>query len=132
MASYDVVASNTYKAYFYHVIEISFDIALGPRVFSYVACFDVASNMCRALHYVGNAFFSGLSGGQMRRLSLAVALLSNPLVLFLDEPTTGRAVWVDPIKPRLNAPGTKRLKLKHDKLLSTSAFNFNLCCYTRD
>jgi hypothetical protein len=31
---------------------------------------------------------------------------------------------VDPINPELKAPGTKRLKLKCDILLSTSAFNF--------
>ena len=30
----------------------------------------------------------------------------------------GSAVQVDPIKPTLKPPGTKRLKLKYDKLLS--------------
>ena len=38
---------------------------------------------------------------------------------------------VDPIKPTLKAPGTKRLKLLYDKLLSTSAFNFNFRCYIK-
>jgi hypothetical protein len=38
----------------------------------------------------------------------------------------GRAVQVDPIKPTLKAPGTKRLKLKHDEPLSRFAFKFNL------
>ena len=36
---------------------------------------------------------------------------------------------VDPIKPTLKAPGTKRLKLKYDKVLSSFAFKFNLRRY---
>jgi len=41
----------------------------------------------------------------------------------------GRAVQVDPSKPTLKAPATKRLKLKHDRLLSSFAFNFDLRHY---
>ena len=41
----------------------------------------------------------------------------------------GKAVQVVPIKPTLKAPGTKRLKLKCDRLLSTLAFKFNLRRY---
>jgi len=45
------------------------------------------------------------------------------------EMSLGRAVQVDPIKPKLKPPGTKLLKLKIDILLLTSAFKFNLRRY---
>ena len=39
-----------------------------------------------------NVFANNLSGGNKRKLSVAIAIIGNPPLIFLDEPSTG----VDP------------------------------------
>ena len=39
---------------------------------------------------------SSYSGGMKRRLSVAISLIGNPKIVFLDEPTTG----MDPVSRR--------------------------------
>ena len=64
-----------------------------------------------------NSYYKPLSGGQKQRLSIAVALVNNPKVLFLDEPTTGldpgsrRVLW-DEIK-RLREDGVTIILTTH-------------------
>lgn len=39
--------------------------------------------------YVGSSFTRGISGGQLKRLSIAVECITLPGLIFLDEPTSG-------------------------------------------
>jgi ABC-type multidrug transport system ATPase subunit len=56
-----------------HVSQIIDDLGL-------LACADTV---------VGGQLVRGLSGGEKKRTSVGIELISNPSVLFLDEPTTG-------------------------------------------
>lgn len=45
------------------------------------------------LHTNDNILFTFISGGQSRRVSLAISILHNPKIIILDEPTVG----IDPV-----------------------------------
>jgi ABC-2 type transport system ATP-binding protein len=53
----------------------------GARAAELLERFDLAD--------AGNRVVSGYSGGMRRRLDIAMSLVARPVVLFLDEPTTG-------------------------------------------
>lgn len=79
-------------------------------------------NVDEVIHSVGlvekeNALIRNLSGGQRRRLDVALGIIGNPELLFLDEPTTGfdpearRAFWA--LIQNLRSDGTTILLTTH-------------------
>ena len=62
--------------------------------------------------------YTKLSGGQKQRFSIAVALVNDPLVLFLDEPTTG----LDPQARRHAWDLVKRFKSEGRTILLTTHY----------
>ncbi len=79
-------------------------ITPGEAVAYYAALFDRPTLVDAVLERVvlldkKNDRFENLSGGQKQKLGLALALVSEPELLFLDEPTTGldpharRSIW---------------------------------------
>jgi len=71
-----------------------------------------------ALEEKARAYPQDLSGGQRQRLALALALVSDPQLMFLDEPTTG----LDPQSRRLLWETVLRLREQGRTILLTTHF----------
>jgi ABC-2 type transport system ATP-binding protein len=80
------------------------DLTVSECLRLFAGYFPDSRDVAETLELVGlegraNATASRLSGGQRRRLDVAMALIGNPELVFLDEPTTGfdpsarRAAW---------------------------------------
>lgn len=59
---------------------------LGKRVQDNIEALDL--DHCKET-IVGDEFQRGISGGELKRTSIGIELMSHPEILFLDEPTTG-------------------------------------------
>jgi ABC-2 type transport system ATP-binding protein len=71
-----------------------------------------------ALEEKARAYPQDLSGGQRQRLALALALVNDPRLVFLDEPTTG----LDPQSRRMLWDTIVRLRERGKTLLLTTHF----------
>lgn len=75
-----------------------------------------------ALQASARARTGTFSGGMRRRLSVAIALLGDPKVIYLDEPTTG----MDPVS-RWDAVGTSHWEVGGRGVRKGTPCPF--CCY---
>eukprot|EP00008_Paramoeba_atlantica_P007770 CAMPEP_0201489170 /NCGR_PEP_ID=MMETSP0151_2-20130828/21059_1 /ASSEMBLY_ACC=CAM_ASM_000257 /TAXON_ID=200890 /ORGANISM="Paramoeba atlantica, Strain 621/1 / CCAP 1560/9" /LENGTH=383 /DNA_ID=CAMNT_0047874663 /DNA_START=127 /DNA_END=1275 /DNA_ORIENTATION=- len=62
---------------------------------------------------IGNSFFRGVSGGERRRCSIGMELITRPSILLLDEPTSG----LDSKSSRMIIETLKRLALSSGKTI---------------
>ncbi len=78
---------------------------------------DELAELCQLGDFL-NTFATRLSGGQKQRLLLAIALINNPTLLFLDEPTTG----LDPQSRRNFWQLIERIKQQGKTILLTTHY----------
>ncbi len=98
------------------------DLTVGETISHFAKYYPNPANVDEVIGAVGltekvNSRNGKLSGGQRRRLDVALGIIGNPEVLFLDEPTTGfdpearREFWV--LIERLKSEGTTILLTTH-------------------
>lgn len=98
------------------------DLTVGETIKHFARYYPNPANVDEVIGAVGlsekvNDRNGKLSGGQRRRLDVALGIIGNPEVLFLDEPTTGfdpearREFWV--LIERLKSAGTTILLTTH-------------------
>lgn len=98
------------------------DLTVGETIAHFAKYYPNPANVDEVIGAVGlvekvNSRNGKLSGGQRRRLDVALGIIGNPEVLFLDEPTTGfdpearREFWV--LIDRLKSEGTTILLTTH-------------------
>jgi len=70
-------------------LKLPRDVSAADRVARVNSVIDsLALEGCRDVR-IGSVLARGISGGQAKRVNIALALVSRPKVLFLDEPTSG-------------------------------------------
>jgi len=98
------------------------DLSVGETVQHFSNYYSDPLDVQEVIHSVGldekqGSLIRNLSGGQRRRLDVALGIIGNPELLFLDEPTTGfdpqarRAFWS--LIQQLRSDGTTILLTTH-------------------
>lgn len=59
---------------------------------------------------VGSALLKGISGGEKKRVSVAIELITDPMLLFLDEPLSGLDAYAAFTVTKMLKDGARRLR----------------------
>ena len=92
-------------------------LALFSTFYSKTLSIDELVVLCDLQEFIGQQA-TKLSGGQRQRLLLALALINDPMIVFLDEPTTG----LDPQSRRRFWEMIKRIKAQGKTIVLTTHY----------